>query len=83
MVREKEQGTIVQVYASSLSAVELILGKTLAYLLIGLLEAVVVITLGSLMFGLWFVGDPTPTDWYANFYHDQCPVWLTNGDSGW
>ena len=30
MVREKEQGTIIQVYASSLSAVELILGKTLA-----------------------------------------------------
>ncbi len=60
MVREKEQGTIVQVYASSLSAFELILGKTLAYLLIGLLEAVVIGSLGSLLFGLWFVADPIP-----------------------
>ncbi len=60
MVREKEQGTIIQAYASSLTAVELILGKTLAYLLIGLLEAVLIIGLGSSLFGLWFVGDPTP-----------------------
>lgn len=60
MVREKEQRTIIQVYASSLSANELILGKALAYLVIGLLEAIVIISLGSLMFGLWFVGDPTP-----------------------
>ena len=60
MVREKEQGTIIQVYASSLSAIELILGKALAYLLIGLLEATVIISLGSLMFGLWVVRDPTP-----------------------
>jgi len=60
IVREKEQGTIIQVYASSLSAIELILGKTLAYSLIGLAEAIVIIGLGSLMFGLQFVGDPTP-----------------------
>lgn len=60
MVREKEQGTIIQVYASSLSAVELIIGKTLAYLLIGLFEAVIIFSLGSLLFGLRFVGDPSP-----------------------
>jgi len=60
MAREKEQGTIVQVYASSLSAVELILGKALAYLLIGLCIAVVVITLSTLLFGLRLAGDPTP-----------------------
>ncbi|MBV9386744.1 MAG: ABC transporter permease [Chroococcidiopsidaceae cyanobacterium CP_BM_ER_R8_30] len=60
MVREKEQGTIVQVYASSLSAIELTLGKALAYLLIGLLEAVLIVVFGSLIFGLWFAGDPTP-----------------------
>ena len=60
MVREKEQGTIIQVYSSSMSATELILGKALAYLLIGLLEAVAIISLGSLLFGLSFAGDPTP-----------------------
>lgn len=60
MVREKEQGTIVQVYASSLSAVELLAGKGLAYFLIALGEAAFVIVLGAILFGLWFAGDPTP-----------------------
>ncbi len=60
MVREKEQGTILQVYASSLSAIELILGKGLAYFLVGLGEALVIMLLGLLLFGVWFAGDPTP-----------------------
>ncbi len=60
MVREKEKGTILQVYASSLSAAELILGKTLAYLIVGLTVALVVMGLGSLIFRVGFAGDPTP-----------------------
>ncbi len=60
MVREKEQGTIVQVYASSLSAKELLLGKGLAYLIVGLGEAVIILTLSALIFGIRFAGDPTP-----------------------
>lgn len=60
MVREKEKGTILQVYASSLTATELLLGKGLAYLVVGLCEAAIVIGLGSLVFQLGFAGDPTP-----------------------
>ena len=60
MVREKEQGTIIQVYASSLSAIELLLGKGLAYFLIGLSEALAIMLLGLLLFGIWFAGDPIP-----------------------
>jgi ABC-2 type transport system permease protein len=60
MVREKEQGTIVQVYASSLSVVELILGKSLAYVMVGLSIATLVILTSMLVFGLRFAGDPTP-----------------------
>lgn len=60
MVREKEKGTILQVYASSLTASELLLGKALAYLLVGLGEAVGVMVLGSLIFRVGFAGDPTP-----------------------
>ncbi len=60
MVREKEKGTILQVYASSLSAGELLLGKALAYLTIGICEAIVIMGLGSLIFQLGFAGDPTP-----------------------
>lgn len=60
MVREKEQGTILQVYASSLSATELLLGKALAYLLISLGVTIMLESLGSLIWGIGLVGDPTP-----------------------
>jgi ABC-2 type transport system permease protein len=59
-VREKVQGTIVQVYASNLTATELILGKALAYLSIGILEAILLVGCGVLILGLSFAGDPTP-----------------------
>jgi ABC-2 type transport system permease protein len=60
MVREKEKGTILQVYASDLSPTELILGKVLAYEIVGLGIVVVVMGLGSLIFQLRLAGDPTP-----------------------
>jgi len=60
MVREKDQGTILQVYASSLSATELLLGKALAYLLVSLAVTIALMLLGSLIWGIGFVGDPTP-----------------------
>lgn len=60
MVREKEAGTILQVYTSSLTAPELILGKLLAYFIVALAQALFVITLGAILFQLWFAGDPTP-----------------------
>ncbi|UBF24082.1 ABC transporter permease [Kovacikia minuta CCNUW1] len=60
MVREKEKGTILQVYASSLTATELLLGKALAYIIVGLCIALIVIGLGSLIFQVELAGDPTP-----------------------
>ena len=59
MVREKEEGTIVQVYASDLSATEWLLGKELAYLIVGLGEALIVMVVAVVLFGLRFRGDPT------------------------
>jgi ABC-2 type transport system permease protein len=60
MVREKEKGTILQVYASSLSSTEYILGKALAYIIVGLSMAFFIITLGTLIFGLSLAGDLMP-----------------------
>jgi ABC-2 type transport system permease protein len=57
MVREKEKGTILQLYASSISATELLLGKGMAYLLIAILQAFIVMGLGSLIFQVRLVGD--------------------------
>lgn len=59
LVKEKEQGTVAQVYASDLSSIEWLLGKELAYLAIGLGEALIVMTVATLLFGLRFRGDPT------------------------
>ena len=59
LVREKEQGTILQVYASDLTATEWLLGKHLAYWIIGLGEALVVIGAAMVLFGLRVRGDPT------------------------
>lgn len=60
MVREKEQGTLVQVYASSLSAVELLLGKGLAYLVIGLGQTALLVSFSVGLFRLTLAGDPIP-----------------------
>lgn len=60
MVREKEKGNIVQVYASSMTATELLVGKGFAYLLVGLGEALVLMLIGSFIFQLGFAGDPLP-----------------------
>jgi ABC-2 type transport system permease protein len=60
MTREKEQGTIIQAYASSLSAIELLLGKGLAYFLIAVCQTLFIMLLGSAIFGLRLVGNPIP-----------------------
>ncbi len=59
LVREKEQGTVLQLYASSITAFELILGKSLAYLAIGMVEAIIVVVAGLAFFSVPFVGSFT------------------------
>ncbi|MDZ7960310.1 MAG: ABC transporter permease [Aulosira sp. DedQUE10] len=59
MVREKEKGTILQVYASSLTAEELLLGKGLAYLTIGISEAILIMILSAIIWQLSWAVEPT------------------------
>lgn len=58
--KEYEQGTILQVYASSLTGTEYLLGKAAAFWLVGMAEVLFVHLEAWLFFGLRFVGDPTP-----------------------
>ncbi|HWS89992.1 MAG TPA: ABC transporter permease [Pyrinomonadaceae bacterium] len=58
--REGEQKTILQVYVSSISAHEYLLGKIIAFIIIAAAEWALTLVLALLMFGLWFKGDPTP-----------------------
>ena len=59
MSKEGEQKTILQVYVSSISAHEFLLGKIMAYVLIAIAEAVLSLTLLFTWFGLRFAGDPS------------------------
>ena len=60
MSKEGEQNTILQVYVSSISAHEFLLGKILAFMVIALLEWCFTMTALFTYFGLRFAGDPTP-----------------------
>ena len=57
--KEYETGTIIQAYASSLTASQWILGKALLYVLVGLVEFVLCYALGLLVFEFRFPSDPT------------------------
>jgi len=60
MAKEGEQKTILQVYVSSISATEFLLGKIFAFLVIALAEWCLSMMLLVTYFGLRLVGDPTP-----------------------
>jgi ABC-2 type transport system permease protein len=60
MSREGEQKTILQVYVSSISAHEFLLGKILAGLVVGVAQCTLLAVLMFTLFGLRFAGDPTP-----------------------
>jgi ABC-2 type transport system permease protein len=50
IVRERERGTMEQIHVSAVSPEELILGKTLPYILIGLVTMSIVLFLGYVLF---------------------------------
>lgn len=60
MSREGEQKTILQVYVSSISAHEFLLGKILAFMAVALSESLLCLILLFTYFGVSFAGDPTP-----------------------
>ncbi|HTU80702.1 MAG TPA: ABC transporter permease [Candidatus Acidoferrales bacterium] len=60
LAREGEQKTILQVYVSSISAHEYLLGKILSIMIVFACEAAIMSALLFTYFGLSLVGDPTP-----------------------
>ena len=57
--KEGEQKTILQVYVSSISAHEFLLGKILTFVVVAFCECLLLLTLLFTYFGLNFAGDPT------------------------
>jgi ABC-2 type transport system permease protein len=60
MSREGEQKTILQVYVSSITAHEFLLGKIFAYFTIAMAEWALLMLMAMMLFGLRIAGDPTP-----------------------
>jgi ABC-2 type transport system permease protein len=60
MSKEGEQKTILQVYASSITAAEFLLGKIFAFMVVALCEWLLSLALLLTVFGLHIAGDPTP-----------------------
>ncbi len=52
VVREKERGTMEQLMVSPLRPIEVILGKTIPYLVISLVAATAILLLGYFLFGI-------------------------------
>lgn len=57
IVREKERGTIEQINVSPLSSLEFILGKTIPYIFISLINATIVLAAGYVLFGIVIKGN--------------------------
>ncbi|MBU6452255.1 MAG: ABC transporter permease [Cyanobacteria bacterium REEB67] len=58
--REKEQDTIIRVYASKVAPMAFLLGKALIYFIVGMALALMVMVVGALLFQIHPIGDPTP-----------------------
>lgn len=58
IVREREVGTLEQLLVTPIRPAEFILGKTLPFFLIGLIEVALVAGVGKLWFNVPFVGNP-------------------------
>lgn len=73
MSREGEQKTILQVYVSSISAFEYLVGKVVAYLIVAFAEWFCGMLLLFFVFRLSFAGDPIPL-LVTTFFYLTCMV---------
>ncbi len=58
IAREWERGTMEQLASTPVRAVEIVLGKLLPYLLIGFFDVILVVVVGTYLFGVPFNGSP-------------------------
>jgi ABC-2 type transport system permease protein len=73
--KESEQNTITQIYASSLTGTEYLLGKAAAFWLVGMAEVLMTNVESWVFFGLWFAGDPTPLIIGSSLYIACVVLW--------
>ncbi len=57
MAREREYGTMLQLFTSSITSFQLVAGKALAYWIVGMMQAGMMLALAVWLFGIRLVGD--------------------------
>ncbi len=57
MAREREYGTMLQLFTSSITSFQLVAGKALAYWIVGMIQAAMMLTLAVTLFGIRLVGN--------------------------
>ena len=60
LTREVERGTIEALLSTPVRASEIMIGKTTPYILIGFVQTGIVLVAAHVIFGIPFLGDPTP-----------------------
>ena len=68
VVREKEMGSITNIYASPATIGEYLIGKQLPYITIGFANFLVMLTMASVLFGVWPTGSLAALSVAALFY---------------
>jgi len=58
IVREREMGTLEQLMVTPMSTFALLLGKTTTFAILGVIEMIIALVVGTLWFGIPFVGSP-------------------------
>jgi ABC-2 type transport system permease protein len=72
VARERETGTMEQILVSPVRSVEIILGKTLPYILLAFMDGLLVIVFAWLTFGVPFRGEPLWLLFYALIFIYTC-----------
>ncbi len=72
VARERESGTMEQILVSPIRSVEIIIGKTLPYVVLALVDAIVVVIFAQLVFDVPFRGDPLWLLFFSIIYVYAC-----------
>jgi len=72
LVREKEQGTLEGLMAAPIRRYQLLAGKIIPYLLIGLVDILLFTAIGIITFGI-----PFRAAWRTWSFSPACSCWLT------
>jgi ABC-2 type transport system permease protein len=68
LVRERERGTIEQLMVTPVRATEVLIGKTLPYVLIGLIDSILILAVGAFWFKVPIAGSLTALFLYSSIF---------------